>query len=135
MSTKRDPSIPSPGEIRYAARRAAFLLPEKQRKALQALLRRKPKDLPLNEVLALFRDTPQAREWLQRALYLSEPAGTRIYEGLPGQPGEIPARSLWKCPRCGFTWRVLRKGRPVPPCPYDGSELERVPPEEKSNAG
>ncbi|MFN3743036.1 MAG: hypothetical protein ACK4VW_10295 [Anaerolineales bacterium] len=122
MSTNRDPSLPSPAEIRYAVKRAAFLLPEKERKALQALLRRKP--IPEQQLLALFRETPAARQWLERALYWSSSEQTRGYEGLPGEPGEIPARSLWKCPQCDFTWRVLRKGRPVPPCPRHGLELE-----------
>lgn len=134
MPTKRDPSVPTPFEIRYAVKRAALLLSDQERKALQALLRKKPAT-PLHQVLAFFRDKPAAQQWLQDALYPSPSEPIRGYVGLSGQPGEIPARSLWKCPQCGFTWRVLRKGRPVPPCPHDGSKLEYVPAKEQNDAG
>ncbi len=134
MSRKRDPSLPTPFEIRYAVRRAAELLPEAEKNSLLELLQNQDKVPPV-KLLAFFQETPQGREWLQRALYLSGAEQARGYETLPGQPGEIPARSLWKCPRCGFTWRVLRTGRPVPPCPRDGSPLEPVVPKEQNHVG
>lgn len=134
MPRKRDPSLPTPFEIRYAVKRAALLLSDQEREDLQALLRKKP-PTPLNQVLAFFQDKPAAQQWLERTLYPSPSELTRSYEGLSGHPGEIPARSLWKCPQCGFTWRVLRKGRPVPPCPNDGSRLEPVLKKEQNDAG
>ncbi|MCS7011197.1 MAG: hypothetical protein NZL98_07495, partial [Anaerolineales bacterium] len=130
-------SMPSSFEIAYALRRVAFLLPEKKQAELRALLRQdRPENVEraISEALRVVRSSRKAREWLEHALYFS---GEKLgHAGLPGQPTQIPARSLWKCPQCDFTWRVLRKGRPVPPCPYDGSVLVRVSsPEEKNNAG
>ncbi|PWH18341.1 MAG: hypothetical protein DDG60_00685 [Anaerolineae bacterium] len=126
MPQKHDPSTPSTAEILYAARRAASLLPEKEQETLKTLLLRARRgDKVTVHILNVLSKSPSAQGWLQHALY-APPLNTRGYEGLPGDPVEIPARSLWRCPKCGFTWRVLRKGRPVPPCPRDGSMLERV---------
>ncbi|MCS7249188.1 MAG: hypothetical protein NZ840_13250 [Anaerolineales bacterium] len=125
MPRKRDADTPTPREIYYAARRIAFLLPEEAQQTLKTLLKQGHRGASTHhQVLELVRTSPQALAWMRAALYAAEP--TRAYEGLPGLPGSIPARSLWECPKCGFPWRVLRKGRPVPPCPYDGSPLVRV---------
>lgn len=130
MPKKRDPSTPSTAEILYAARRAASLLPEQEQETLKTLLLRARRgDKVTARILNVLGKSPSAQSWLQHALY-SPPLSTRGYEGLPGDPVEIPARSLWSCPKCSFTWRVLRKGRPVPPCPHDGNTLERVLAEE-----
>ena len=127
-----DRTKPTPREIYYAARQAAAALPPEEREQVLELIRRGNKGAPVHhEVLEYFQKYPRLRDWLKQALFLS---GTlRGYAPLPGQPGPIPARSLWVCPQCGFQWRVLRKGRPVPPCPYDGSPL--VPADEVRHDG
>ncbi len=125
MSTP-DRNHPTPREIYYAARRVAHLLPEDEREELMALLKRGYKGENVHHTaLRILSRSPQAREWLNAALYGPVP-GMRGFAHLPGHPGPIAARSLWRCPQCGFQWRVLRKGRPVPPCPHDGAALYPV---------
>ena len=119
---KTDRTKPTPREVYYAARRASFMLPEEQQTELDALLKRGYKGAQVHrDVLGYFDDKKPAYEWLQQALYTA--STVKGYATLPGSVGPIPARSLWVCPKCDFTWRVLRKGRPVPPCPHDGLKL------------
>jgi len=133
--THLDRTQPTEREVYYAARRARDLLPPGEQTRLDALLRRASRGEKVdNAILKLLRPYDQARDWMVNALYLG--GETRQYATLPGEVGPIPARSLWVCPKCGFQWRVLRKGRPVPPCPYDGTPLVPFTPEsEDSDAG
>ncbi len=117
-----DRANPTPAEVYYAARRAAEQLPATEREELLGLIRRTHKDRKAHhQVLKRFQNYPGLRSWLDKALFLSD--RTKGFAQLSGDLTPIPARSLWVCPQCGFQWRVLRKGRPVPPCPRDGSEL------------
>ncbi len=115
---------PTAQEIYYAARRVLDQLPPEEQEKLRPLLKRGQADpASTDEVLKRLKSHSQIREWLLAALYPPPEAATRSYVTLPGGPGPIPVHSLWRCPQCGFTWRVLRKGRPVPPCPRDGATL------------
>ncbi len=131
MSKKTDRTTPTPRDVYYATRRVRFMLPEAKQTQLLDLLGRGHKGEDVHQAaLDFYRNSQNALVWLQSALYLrNSPKG---YAELSGQPGPIPARSLWVCPQCGFSWRVLRTGRPVPPCPHDGTTLVWVNPPPES---
>lgn len=122
----KDRFNPTPFEVYYAARRAAQKLPPAQQAEVVELIRKTRSRKKTHQVLAHFQDRPDLRAWLESALYLGD--GARGFAQIGGDLTPIPARSLWVCPECGFQWRVLRKGRPVPPCLFDGTPL--VPAEE-----
>jgi hypothetical protein len=127
-----DRTQPTPHEIYYAARRAAdAFLPSEAQNDIQIILKRGYQGEKVdNDVLRIVSRDEGAREWMAQALYLE--VNTRGYVALPGELTPIPARSLWRCPEegCGFAWRVLRKGRPVPPCPIHDVPLVPVRGEE-----
>ncbi len=126
MPSTADRTQPTPREIYYAVRRLLPLLPAEERQAIIELLKRGQKGEAVETtLLRRLKPFSRIRKWLSQALYTPPEAGARTHTMLPGTIGEIPARSLWCCPKCDFSWRVLRKGRPVPPCPKDGSPLER----------
>lgn len=131
---KSNPFQPTPREVYYAARRYLPYLPPELQQATKELLRRARSGEKVdNALLEMLSGDPAAKQWLQAALIGGEAA--RLYEPLPGASDSIPAFSLWVCPKCGFEWRVYRKGRPVPPCPGDGSPLVRRQPPDAHRKG
>ena len=126
----QETSHPIPEEIYYAAEQYLPLLSEPLQSQIRALLAEaRAGEKRDNAILLQISEDRAAHQWLRSAL-LGEPVSgetvMRGYEPLPGGGPAVPANSLWRCPRCGFEWRVLHAGRPVPPCPRDGTALERV---------
>lgn len=123
-----DTSQPTAEEIYYAVEQYLPNLPEALQAPARSLLARASAGEKMdNALLALISEDAQARTWLRQALFGGETARLMgDYAPLPGSPLSVPANSLWICPQCGFEWRVVRAGRPLPSCPRDGSALTRV---------
>jgi hypothetical protein len=123
-----DISQPIPEEIYYAAEQYLPRLPDELQAQILALLARAHSGQKCdNAILSLMSDDQDARRWMRQALF-GDQFGTLKggYDPLAGTPTSIPSNSRWDCPQCGFEWRVLRAGRPVPPCPNDYSVLVRM---------
>ncbi len=130
-----DISQPTAKEIYYAIEQYFPSLPEALQAPVQTMLARARAGEKMdNALIALIAEDAKARTWLRQALFGGETARLMgEYAPLSGLPVSVPANSLWICPQCGFEWRVSRAGRPVPPCPRDGSAL--TPAEKQSKAG
>lgn len=123
-----DITQPIPEEIYYAAEQYLPHLPEEIQPQILALIERARSGQKCdNAILFLISDDKEAREWMRKALFGAQLGTLKgVYEPLAGTPTSIPANSRWVCPKCGCEWRVLRAGRPVPPCPKDYSVLVQV---------
>jgi len=124
----REKSQPTPQEI-YSAAEACLphLRPDLQERLAALLAEARAGQRRANRILDLTSQDPRASAWMQTALFGESADTLRGYEPLAGGgPAHVPANSRWVCPQCGFEWRVLRAGRPLPPCPRDGSALVRV---------
>lgn len=111
-------------ELVYAAEKLLACLPPVFQTSLSALLTRARNGEAVdNQIIDLLIQDQAARRWMKLALVDLSNDVVRGYEPLAGSPASIQASSKWKCQECGFEWVVLRAGRPVPPCPHDGSVL------------
>jgi len=121
-------SQPTPQEIYYAAELYLPYLSETLQAQINTLLSEvqagKKRD---NAILSLISDDKAARQWMRQALFGEQFETMKSgFDPLASGGPVVPANSQWKCPECGFVWRVQRKGRPVPPCPKDYSVLVRA---------
>ena len=121
-------SHPTPQEIYYAAEQYLPYLSELLQSQIKALIKEaQAGEKRDNAILSLISDDKAARQWMRTALFGEEMETLKGgYDPLAGSGPVVQANSLWKCPKCGFTWRVQRKGRPVPHCPKDYSILVQV---------
>ena len=123
-----DITQPIPEEIYFAAEQYLPHLPEELREQIRLLLERARSGQKCdNAILSLISEDEGARRWMRQALFGAQLDTLRgSFEPMAGVPTSIPANSRWVCPECGFEWRVLRAGRPVPTCPKDDSVLVHV---------
>lgn len=123
MST--DSSYPTPEEVYYAAEQYLPHLQEDLQRQVRTLLERARSGQKVdNAIISIISEDKSARKWMRQVLFTGDIAKLmRNYEPLAGNIVSVPANSVWICPKCGFEWRVLRAGRPVPPCPKDYSVL------------
>lgn len=125
-----DKSQPEPQEVYYAAEQYLPNLSELLQSRVKILLAEAQDGQKRDTIiLSLLSDDPEARQWMRQALYGEQTETMRSYDPydpLAGGGPVVKANSQWKCPQCGFIWRVQRKGRPVPNCPTDQSVLVRV---------
>ena len=120
---------PTPEEIYYAAEKYLSLLSEPLASQIKALIldQSQTGQKVDNDILTLISEDENARKWMREALFGGE-SGQIIradYSPLPGGLLSVSANSIWICPKigCGFEWRVIRTGRPVPTCPRHFSVL------------
>lgn len=124
----QDKSQPTPEEIYYAAEKYLPYLADELREPIAALLAEARAGHKRDTaILSLISEDAAARKWMRAALFGEQLTLRGGYQPLAGSgPTSVPASSLWVCSKCGYPWRVQRKGRPVPPCPKDGSVLVQV---------
>ena|SRR5205085_1061108 len=122
-------SNPTPEEVYYATEQYLPILPQEVQSQVDILLEQARSGKKVdNAILSLISDDEYARKWMRKALFGEDIARVMgSYDPLPGGPVSVPANSVWECRQCDFEWRVLRAGRPVPPCPRDYSVLVRKP--------
>jgi hypothetical protein len=114
-------------ELIYAAEMLLPALSPAMQESLSPLLARARKHERVDILIVdLLSDDEAASRWMRLALFSGQ--DELLYKGFErsaGNLGPIPANSIWVCPEsdCDFRWRVLRAGRPVPPCPIHGCDL------------
>ncbi len=123
-------SDPTPEEIYYAAEQYLPLLSDELQTQSHALLEQARSGKKVdNAIVSLISDDEGARKWMRKALFggnVAEVMGS--YDPMIGNAISVPANSMWVCSNLecsGFEWRVIRNGRPVPPCPKCFSVLKR----------
>ena len=115
-------------ELIYAAEKLQPALSPALQESLAPLLARARKGERVDIMIVdLLSEDETASRWMRLALFSGQEE--MLYRGLEDKPAgdisSIQASSIWVCPQkdCKFEWRVLRKGRPVPPCPHHNIQL------------